>query len=223
MTDVNVSEVTSSAWWTLFMDNKRPTTTGNVTTPGHITAYNPNSFDDRDLCVLLGSIVLEDTLYDLPGPLITVTVGPFACLRPPVSIDDVPDVFKTNLSINPHVPGIYIDFKRVEKLNHASALQYGFYQKNASIAEVSDLPISSDEPGTLSATVSASQTTKRQKTSSSTSAATSATGPADSLGEVGPDGSGLYTATVIYFDHVLANRVPHIRRSNVVTDANKSD
>jgi len=223
MADVDVHTRESSPWWTLYMDNVRPTRTGTVSTPGHITAYNPNSFDDRSTAIILGSIVLEDTLFDLPGPLIVATVGPFAAIRIPRNIDDIPDPFNTSVSINPHYPAIHISFAEDRSLTHSDALTFGIIQNDENIINLSGLhhELSDEDSNTTTAVAASRQPTKKSKTSRGNAKATEASGPANSLEPVGPQHASLYLATVIYFDHKLANRVPHLRRSNVVTDSNK--
>jgi hypothetical protein len=220
MTDVDVSSVDSSPWWTLFMNNTRPTATGNNVTPGQITAFNPNSFDDRNPAVLLGSMVLEDTLYDLPGPVITTVIGPFASIRAPTSIADIPAPFNDALHINKHVPAIYVTFTKVSDINHASAVYLGRYQNDEDIVDLSDLNFDEPSPTDTSGTSTATKKTKTGKKSTRTT--TTTTTVTDALENVGLyDFTGMYTATVLYFDHVIAYRVPYTRRATIVTDANK--
>jgi len=223
MTDVNVHEVRSSAWWTLYMDNQRPSVTGNVVLPGHITAYNPNSFDDRETAIILAALVLEDTLYDLPGPLITTTIGPFACANHPRTINDIPEPFNSGIHINRHVPALFIKFEHFDELNHANALTFGQIQDDDAITGLSELPFPDSALPSKATQVVQPPTKKTKSGTSSVSSTTTKSGPTDSLAQVGTDTHGLYTATVLYFDHVLANKVPHSRRSNVVTDANKAE
>lgn len=223
MADVDVHSRDSSPWWTLFMNNERPTTTAGITTPGQISAFNPNSFDDRNPAILLGAMVLEDTLYDLPGPIITTTIGPFACQHEPHSIADIPAPFNGPTYINPHVPAISVQFEFVTTLNHANSLVLGLFQEDDAIADLSDLPYPEKEDEQSEATT----TTKKSKTSATRKRATateSKTPVKDTVENVGLyNGSGMYTATILYFDHVIAVRVPHTRRANIVTDANKSE
>lgn len=216
MSDVDVHTKESSPWWTLYMDNLRPTTAGTRTTPGHITAYNPNSFDERNPAILLASMVLEDTLYPLPGPLIVATIGPFASMREPTTVDDIPDMFMGPNHVNKHVPALFVKFTQGDQLTHATALTFGEYQKDREIAKLSDLPTDNPaaKPPPQKRTKSASATPESEVITN----VPYADDTVSTRREV-----ALYTATVIYFDHIIAYKVPHNRRANIVTDANKSD
>jgi hypothetical protein len=230
MTDVNIHEQTSSHWWTNYYENVRPSTQGGVTTPGHITAFCPFSYDQRDNNVLLAAIVTEDTLYELPGPCITSKIGPFARMYPPTVIDDIPEHFRSRIAINRHVPAITVKFEEYGSLNHITAVTYGEIQKDQAILDLSafkfklDTAAAAPAPASTTATTTTSKgpaTSTRSKSRLSTESTLKP--PTDPLEIVGPSGAGLYIATIIYFDHRLADRLPYGRRTAIVTAANAAD
>jgi hypothetical protein len=223
MSDVDVNTKDSTHWWTLYYENQRPTSTGGVTTPGHIIAYSPFSFDDRSSTVLLGAIVTEETLFDLPGPIITHTVGPFAALRTPVTLDDIPAAFKGRTFYNRHVPAIAYFFTKTDDLNNAGAILYGHMQNDQTITDLTQLFYEYDSDESTPPPARTTSKSRTAKKSSKKDKSFNKDSTADALNPVGPATSGLFVCTIMYFDHVIANSVPHIRRANVVTSANALD
>ncbi|BAU79512.1 hypothetical protein RVD_032 [Diatom colony associated dsRNA virus 14] len=225
MSDVDVSNNQSNHWWTLFMSNVQTTTTGATTRTGDITAFCPFSFADRDHAVILAAFVIEETLYDVPGPLVTATVGPFARMYPPTSVEDIPDVYRTSLAVNPHVPAIFATFTKVSNMSHASAVTFGILQNDSNISDLAFETVTLgpapeyDYPVDYSITNPSKKRKTSEKASAKSTSMTTRSGLATDTIESTP--AALYIATVYYFDHRLLDKVPIARRSTVVTQANQ--
>lgn len=218
MSDIDVNTRDSTHWWTLYYENIRP----NNDVPGHISAYSPFSFDDRNSTSLLASVVCEDTLYDLPGPIIVHTLGPFAATRTPTSLNDLPDPFNGRLYYNRHVPAIAFKFIKHEDdvaLTEAGVIHCASIQGDPDLLPHTSLyyDLGTEEPATTSTTKTGRT---RKKTASTKSGKVNEGSNTDALDTLDPNDICMYTCQILYFDHKIANQVPHNRRSNIITAAN---
>jgi hypothetical protein len=211
MSDVDVNTRDSTHWWTLYYENVRPAN-GPPEIPGHISAYSPFSFDERSSTVLLASVVVEDTLYELPGPVIVHTLGPFAATREPQSLADLPHPYNGRTYFNRHVPAIAYLFEQFGEDGHiseAGLVHCSHIQEDERLLNETQLyvDLGDEAEGTGSRT-------KKKKNILNEGASH------DALDAVDSETAQLYTCKIMYFDHKLANSVPHKRRSNIVTSAN---
>lgn len=212
MSDVDVNTRDSTQWWTLYFENVRP----SQDSPGHITAFSPFSFDDRNSTTLIASLVCEDTLYALPGPIIVHTIGPFVATREPQDLDDIPPPFNERVYWNRHVPAIAYRFLPADTtLTEAGLVHYGHLQGDQDILNLTNLfyDLGSDEEEDPSE----KKVTRGKKKKSGKKNEGSTT---DSLDEVSDNVAFLYVCRIMYFDCKIADQVPHYRRSTVVTSSN---
>jgi hypothetical protein len=92
--DVDVNTQESSPWWMLHI-----TKTETERFTGNRTVYNPIPFDERDPCTILAGLVINQTLYALPGPLRTQVIGPFLANENP-SFSDIPKSILNGTAFN---------------------------------------------------------------------------------------------------------------------------
>jgi hypothetical protein len=215
-TDVDFKSDESTPWWMLYrvpIDR----TLVSAANPELIDVFSPTEFANRSITTNLGGLVLDRTLYDLPGPCITTQLGPFPARTPPERLDDLPLYYRNQLRLNPHVPAIAFEFEEYNNVTSKADL-YHFSRLFDDPDWTDELGITSDDEKDLEVDAP-TKLSKADEASKPTSKRGKKKRPRISISEVTTKWT-LYSVTVIYFDHKLYDRVPLSVRNITVTQAN---
>jgi hypothetical protein len=224
----------SSPFWMMYA-----TTNG----PNLRTVYSPITYNEIDSASQLASILLDQPMYNIPGPLTTAVIGPYVAKGDTFNSNQIPDNLLTPVSRNTSRPVIHITGRKIRNALWYEMLTHSTNQNDQEMRNA--IPACIRHPNTwmtqqltpLDDYISQSEKIITGQLPTPTKPEPGEVTPKKKKGEkhpklppkpVYPTGTSpmdscphysVFNATILYFDHILIERFPVSRRTQIVRDA----